>query len=816
MLFLLFQRAGIVISEADTETLFFYVERTYGGPSALELSGTTLRKALGLPISAAAQQLLDKQIKSSIFAQMEDDEDGQAKVQGDGQLKEQQQYKAWQHTHSTTSTTRGDCGGGLLSPDQRKACNVVAAKANTIIKLCRAVDSAGEGEVPWRAFSEAMTKAGILLRPDELEVVRRTILGNPPTVRDPVMVNEYESGSDAAEAVGVEWGAPIVYPSIVFKLRSLLEEDQRTPEQPGYDPEAAVETIGGGSGGGARQTVQFANDSDDMAVADRAMTMAGTPYEARPPRDKIDGRDDADHGKEALDFQEAIADDTEDKAAVPAASAHSPAGDNADTEPYEGYDGGGPGKLDVLARAPGGIALAFTGAAAEEPLEGEDANEKQEVDEAAISPGEVKGTLAYYAAKRARAHGPLPSQKSRGQRQGDQQLEDETSYGDMMRHKTASELADRERGRRHTAPERAWQSPSRAGVLSNEYKVYDDSGAYNFTKLGRNFADASLHPSQVSGDLPLAMDHGAEAHEGDGPQFKNHQGQPIKGRGRSTGADGRSVNDSREFEHAMLVKLGGQNGLGVGDEDDVAFREAVRRSAPEELAREAARWRHRRAVALQTLTQQRAILAGVFRRVDATNSGVLNVAGLADLLRSPGLDLALSADDYAVGNIDGALRLAAELVNSANEEAAEQQTSLDRSVGAFVEALDFNQLMRVVSREARATMPEGERTSSHGNRHELPGNAFGSPEHQPSAGAPSELMAASGGLSLSSSKKWGAVAEPASTEAMDAVIAEKIRGTVSWSIGDSLHGIFDRLRLTTASPHCTGFGRVRIGNRASL
>ena len=165
------------------------MERAYGGPSALELSGTTLRKALGLPVSAAAQQLLDQQVNASTFQQDEDSVGARRDVSRTvrGQREQQQQYKAWQHTHPAAASSRD--GGGLLSSDQRRACNMVAAKANTIIKLCAAVDSAEEGEVPWGAFSEAMTKAGISFQPDELEVVRRTLLGNPPTVEDPVMTD---------------------------------------------------------------------------------------------------------------------------------------------------------------------------------------------------------------------------------------------------------------------------------------------------------------------------------------------------------------------------------------------------------------------------------------------------------------------------------------------------------------------------------------------------------------------------------------------------------------------------------------------------
>ena len=68
------QRAGIVISEADTETLFFYVERTFGGPSAVELSGTMLRKAIGLPVSQFAQELHDKKIEATSSPQIVDDD----------------------------------------------------------------------------------------------------------------------------------------------------------------------------------------------------------------------------------------------------------------------------------------------------------------------------------------------------------------------------------------------------------------------------------------------------------------------------------------------------------------------------------------------------------------------------------------------------------------------------------------------------------------------------------------------------------------------------------------------------------------------
>ena len=61
-------------------------------------------------------------------------------------------------------------------------------------------------------------EAGISFQPDELEVVRRTLLGNPPTVEDPVMTDGYATGAAAAQAVGVEWRASIAYPSIVCKL----------------------------------------------------------------------------------------------------------------------------------------------------------------------------------------------------------------------------------------------------------------------------------------------------------------------------------------------------------------------------------------------------------------------------------------------------------------------------------------------------------------------------------------------------------------------------------------------------------------------
>jgi hypothetical protein len=772
------QRVGIVISEADTETLFFHVERAYGGPSALELSGTTLRKALGLPVSAAAQQLLDQQVNASTFQQDEDSVGARRDVSRTvrGQREQQQQYKAWQHTHPAAASSRD--GGGLLSSDQRRACNMVAAKANTIIKLCAAVDSAEEGEVPWGAFSEAMTKAGISFQPDELEVVRRTLLGNPPTVEDPVMTDGYATGAAAAQAVGVEWRASIAYPSIVFKLRSLLENDQRTPKpritehDRGRDIGESEEAEENGSL--KQRIVEFADTSPNMADADRAMASTGTPYEAQPPREG---------GEKDEDFQQAAADDAA-AAAGTVAAALAAVNDTTpqrevevqEEEPYDGYDGGGPGKLDVLARAPGGIALAFTGPGAEDgPLEGT-AFEVGVVEEPPKKTQEVeKGTLAYYAAKRAKMHGPLPSQKWHGRRRRGVPA-GETDQSAVRPHRTSAELADRQRGKRHTSSERASLSPSRAGVLSTAQDVYDESGTYNFAKLGRNFDGISLRPNSASGEFPLVLKHDANVTEGGTSQFKNHQGQVIKGRGRSTSADGRGINDSREFENAMLVKLGGQNGLGVGDEDDIAFREAIRRNAPEELSREAARWRHRRAIALQTLTQQRALLAGVFRRVDSSNSGVLNVAELAELLRSPGLDLALSADDYAVGNIDGALRLAAELVNSANEEEAERQANLDHSVGAFVEALDFNQLMRVVSREAQATVDGMHFKSSDRDK----GSDVGDSEilaQIPSAGAPSEILASAGRLP-SSNKNRAAISEPASAEVMDAIIAEKIRGTV--------------------------------------
>ena len=47
----------------------------------------------------------------------------------------------------------------------------------------------------------------------------------------------------------------------------------------------------------------------------------------------------------------------------------------------------------------------------------------------------------------------------------------------------------------------------------------------------------------------------------------------------------------------------------------------------------------------------------------------------------------------------------------------------------------------------------------------------------PSAGAPSEILASAGRLP-SSNKNRTAISEPASAEVMDAIIAEKIRGTV--------------------------------------
>ena len=124
-----------MISEADTETLFFYVERTFGGPSAVELSGTMLRKAIGLPVSQFAQELHDKKIEATSSPQIVDND--KCEPVDRENLKHQhqhQRFKAWQHSHPNSSRVQtSQEHGGLLTPEQRRACNLVATKANTLI-----------------------------------------------------------------------------------------------------------------------------------------------------------------------------------------------------------------------------------------------------------------------------------------------------------------------------------------------------------------------------------------------------------------------------------------------------------------------------------------------------------------------------------------------------------------------------------------------------------------------------------------------------------------------------------------------------------
>lgn len=797
-----------MISEADTETLFFYVERTFGGPSAVELSGTMLRKAIGLPVSQFAQELHDKKIEATSSPQIVDDDTCEPVIRENLKHQHQhQRFKAWQHSHPNSRVPNSQEYGGLLTPEQRRACNFVATKANTLIKACVAVDTQGEGQVPWGVLYEAMKKAGINLQADELEVVRRTLLDKPPTLEDPIMISEHESGFDAAKAVGVEWRAPVAYPSIVFKLRALLEVDDRTPKQ---SNEGDYDKSENAAPNGFRTMSHMSNEQNLHRNFDHAASgVTKAPDETQPQLEKkIDDGPHEDNGSKTHEADNCDKLDTSNTAVDEATEAN-----HADSEPYDGYDGGGPGKLDVLARAPGGIALAFTGLEAEDPLEGKDNLQTEDDSDVKIDPRNMEGTLAYYAAKRDATHGPLPSQKRHGtvnaQGNGD------AHFLDLSLHRTSAELADRNRGKRHTLPNRASKSPSRAGVMSEECNSFDSSGTYNFPRLGRNFEDDDRHPNTVSEELPLVMNHEAASHamsEGrsETRHLQNHQGQTYRGRRHSLSENGRTVNDSREFEHAMLVKLGGQNGLGVGDEDDMNFREAVRQNAPEELAREAMRWRHRRGVALQTLAQQRAPLAGVFRRIDTKNSGVLNVAGIAELLRSPALNLALTADNYAVGNIDGALRLATELVNTANEEEARTSNELDRSVGPFIEALDYTDLVRVISLEAQATVEDDGLFKPDSVKVAAAQASIDHAEYPSTAG----LASSHSGVFESNFSDHRHSAQEISPDAMDAIISAKIRGTVSnnsfttFINHSSLHDAYSSI-LT----RCSTFRLPQMGQR---
>ena len=98
-------------------------------------------------------------------------------------------------------------------------------------------------------------------------------------------------------------------------------------------------------------------------------------------------------------------------------------------------------------------------------------------------------------------------------------------------------------------------------------------------------------------------------------------------------------------------------------------------------------WAKKRRHALQTLTQHRVLLAGLFRACDTHNAGCLHQGTLARLLGSRKLNLGLELDERERDRGQLYRRLAAEVIQNANSDDGS-------AVGGVV---DFNQLMQYVS-----------------------------------------------------------------------------------------------------------------------
>lgn len=104
-----------------------------------------------------------------------------------------------------------------LTSSQRRACHLVVTKANTVVRRCEKLDASGDGVVTWPAFEAALIGAEIYLRPDELSLMKGAL----------VQRLDEEDGSAEGH---------VAYPSVAFKLRSLVEGDHIVVPPPPHHP----------------------------------------------------------------------------------------------------------------------------------------------------------------------------------------------------------------------------------------------------------------------------------------------------------------------------------------------------------------------------------------------------------------------------------------------------------------------------------------------------------------------------------------------------------------------------------------------------
>jgi hypothetical protein len=182
-------RCGVAVRDADIEALLFFATRAFGADT---LSTPALRLLLGLPVSATGRAQLDR---DRTVASLRDDgcDDDYYGVGGSGESSRVPTAARWPHADPPPPKPSGV--STTLTAAQRRACHLVATKANAVVRRCAAVDDDGGGLVPWSAFAAALVAAEVYLRPDELTVVERAV---------------------AKEG-------RVAYPSVAFKLRSLVD-----------------------------------------------------------------------------------------------------------------------------------------------------------------------------------------------------------------------------------------------------------------------------------------------------------------------------------------------------------------------------------------------------------------------------------------------------------------------------------------------------------------------------------------------------------------------------------------------------------------
>ena len=103
----------------------------------------------------------------------------------------------------------------------------MVTKANAVVRRCEKVDASGDGRVPWQAFEAALIGAEIYLRLDELSLIKRALVEQEG--------DEDEDGRS---------GGYVAYPSVAFKLRSLVEGGHVMPPPP--PPSSSATRAGAG------------------------------------------------------------------------------------------------------------------------------------------------------------------------------------------------------------------------------------------------------------------------------------------------------------------------------------------------------------------------------------------------------------------------------------------------------------------------------------------------------------------------------------------------------------------------------------------